>query len=126
MRAKVGDRYVMEELTKRGWLFGGESSGHIIALDRQSTGDGIVSALQVLAAVRDTGKTLAELLAGLELMPQVLINKRIEKGYDWKGNAAFVAAVAEGRENARGGARARADPPLRHGTSAPDHGGDGG
>ena len=105
VRAKVGDRYVMEELTKRGWLFGGESSGHIIALDRQSTGDGIVSALQVLAAVRDTGKTLAELLAGLELMPQVLINKRIEKGYDWKGNAAFVAAVAEAEKTLAGRGR---------------------
>lgn len=64
-----------------------------------------MSALQVLAAVRDTGKTLAELLAGLELMPQVLINKRIEKGYDWKGNAAFVAAVAEAEKTLAGRGR---------------------
>lgn len=93
VRAKVGDRYVMEELQARGWLFGGESSGHIIALDRQTTGDGIVSALQVLAAVKETGRTLSELMEGLVMMPQVLINKRIERGYDWKANAGFMAAV---------------------------------
>lgn len=93
VRAKVGDRYVMEELQARGWLFGGESSGHIIALDRQTTGDGIVSALQVLAAVKETGRTLSELMEGLVMMPQVLINKLIERGYDWKANAGFMAAV---------------------------------
>lgn len=95
VRAKVGDRYVMEELQARGWLFGGESSGHIIALDRQTTGDGIVSALQVLAAVKETGRTLSELMEGLVMMPQVLINKRIERGYDWKANAGFMAAVKD-------------------------------
>ena len=62
-RAKVGDRYVMERLLEKGWLYGGESSGHLIALDCQTTGDGIVSALQVLAAVVSSGKTLAELTA---------------------------------------------------------------
>lgn len=95
VRAKVGDRYVMEELQARGWLFGGESSGHIIALDRQTTGDGIVSALQVLAAVKETGRTLSELMEGLVMMPQVLINKRIERGYDWKANDGFMAAVKD-------------------------------
>lgn len=94
-RAKVGDRYVMEKLLEKGWLFGGESSGHLIALDCQTTGDGIVSALQVLAAVVASGKTLAELTADLSLMPQVLLNRRIPKGYDWKGNAAFAAALNE-------------------------------
>ena len=93
VRARVGDRYVMEELTSRGWLYGGESSGHIIALDRQTTGDGIVSALQVLAAVRSSGKTLAQLTADLELMPQALVNKRIPNGYDWRSNESFMAAV---------------------------------
>lgn len=93
VRAKVGDRYVMEALKERGWLFGGESSGHIIALDRQTTGDGIVSALQVLAAVKETGRTLSELMEGLVMMPQVLINKRIERGYDWRANERFMAAV---------------------------------
>ena len=92
-RAKVGDRYVMEKLLEKGWLYGGESSGHLIALDCQTTGDGIVSALQVLAAVVSSGKELAQLTADLQLMPQVLINRRIAKGYDWKGNEKFAAAI---------------------------------
>ena len=95
LRAKVGDRYVMEELLKKGWLFGGESSGHIIALDRQTTGDGIVSALQVLAAIRAQKKTLAELLEGLKLMPQVLLNTRVAKDYVWTEDEPFVKAVKE-------------------------------
>lgn len=105
VRAKVGDRYVMEELQARGWLFGGESSGHIIALDRQTTGDGIVSALQVLAAVKETGRTLSELMEGLVMMPQVLINKRIERGYDWKANAGFMAAVKDAEAKVAGTGR---------------------
>lgn len=105
VRAKVGDRYVMEELQARGWLFGGESSGHIIALDRQTTGDGIVSALQVLAAVKETGWTLSELMEGLVMMPQVLINKRIERGYDWKANAGFMAAVKDAEAKLAGTGR---------------------
>ena len=105
VRAKVGDRYVMEELQARGWLFGGESSGHIIALDRQTTGDGIVSALQVLAAVKETGRTLSELMEGLVMMPQVLINKRIERGYDWKANAGFKAAVKDAEAKLAGTGR---------------------
>ena len=105
VRAKVGDRYVMEELQARGWLFGGESSGHIIALDRQTTGDGIVSALQVLAAVKEPGRTLSELMEGLVMMPQVLINKRIERGYDWKANAGFMAAVKDAEAKLAGTGR---------------------
>lgn len=105
VRAKVGDRYVMEELQARGWLFGGESSGHIIALDRQTTGDGIVSALQVLAAEKETGRTLSELMEGLVMMPQVLINKRIERGYDWKANAGFMAAVKDAEAKLAGTGR---------------------
>lgn len=105
VRAKVGDRYVMEELQARGWLFGGESSGHIIALDRQTTGDGIVSALQVLAAVKEMGRTLSELMEGLVMMPQVLINKRIERGYDWKANAGFMAAVKDAEAKLAGTGR---------------------
>ena len=77
VRAKVGDRYVLEELKCKGWLYGGESSGHIIALDRQTTGDGIVSALQVLAAMRRNGKSLAELTADLKLLPQVLVTQNL-------------------------------------------------
>ena len=65
VRAKVGDRYVLEELSPRGWLLGGEGSGHLLALDKHTTGDGIVSALQVLQAVRTSGSTLAALLDGV-------------------------------------------------------------
>ena len=86
VRAKVGDRYVLEELEKRGWLLGGEGSGHLLALDKHTTGDGLVSALQVLQACVRSGKTLAELLADLTLFPQTLINVRLQPGYDWTAN----------------------------------------
>jgi phosphoglucosamine mutase len=87
VRAKVGDRYVLEELGKRGWLLGGEGSGHLLALDKHTTGDGLVSALQVLQACVRSGKTLAELLVGVELFPQTLINVRLQPGQNWKDNA---------------------------------------
>ena len=87
VRAKVGDRYVLEELEKRGWLLGGEGSGHLLALDKQTTGDGIVSALQVLQACMRSGQSLAELLADVTLFPQILINVRLKPGQDWKSNA---------------------------------------
>ena len=86
VRAKVGDRYVLEELEKRGWLLGGEGSGHLLALDKHSTGDGLISALQVLQACVRSGITLAELLAGVTLFPQVLINVRLKPGQDWVNN----------------------------------------
>ncbi|MFT3955271.1 MAG: phosphoglucosamine mutase [Piscinibacter sp.] len=92
VRAKVGDRYILEELAARGWQLGGEGSGHLLALDRHTTGDGIVSALQILQAVRRTGKTLAELLGGVTLFPQTLINVRLADGADWKKNAGLAAA----------------------------------
>ncbi len=93
VRAKVGDRYVLEELTARGWQLGGESSGHLLALDRHTTGDGIVSALQVLLAVRrGAGRTLAALLEGVTLYPQTMINVRLREGSDWKRNAALTDA----------------------------------
>lgn len=104
-RAKVGDRYVMELLKQKGWLYGGEGSGHLIALDCQTTGDGIVSALQVLSAVMRRQKSLKELCADLTLMPQVLINKRIEKGYDWQSNTDFMAAVENARKAVDGRGR---------------------
>ncbi|MDM0044338.1 phosphoglucosamine mutase [Variovorax dokdonensis] len=90
VRAKVGDRYVLEELDKRGWLLGGEGSGHLLALDRQTTGDGIVSALQVLQACVRSGKSVAQLLEGLVLFPQVLINVRLKPGQDWKSNDKLI------------------------------------
>jgi phosphoglucosamine mutase len=91
VRAKVGDRYVLEELIARGWQLGGEGSGHLIALDRHTTGDGIVSALQVLQAVRRSGRGLAQLLEGLSLFPQTLINVRLDGDADWKSNGRLAA-----------------------------------
>jgi phosphoglucosamine mutase len=89
VRARVGDRYVLEELTARGWQLGGESSGHLLALDRHTTGDGIVSALQVLQAVRRNGRNLAQLLEGVSLFPQTMINVRLTGGSDWKRDGAL-------------------------------------
>ena len=86
VRAKVGDRYVLEELEKHGWLLGGEGSGHLLALDKHTTGDGLISALLVLQAVQRSGKTIAQLLDGLTLFPQVLLNIRLAPGQDWKRN----------------------------------------
>lgn len=90
-RAKVGDRYVLEVMQERGWLFGGESSGHLLALDKHTTGDGIVSALQVLSALKRSGKSLAECCSELKLYPQTLINKKVTPGFDWTTNQAVVA-----------------------------------
>jgi phosphoglucosamine mutase len=84
VRAKVGDRYVLEELEKRNWLLGGEGSGHLLALDKHTTGDGIISALQVLQAVQRGGKTIAQILDGMTLFPQELINIRLKPGQVWK------------------------------------------
>ncbi|MBZ0126342.1 MAG: phosphoglucosamine mutase, partial [Rhodocyclaceae bacterium] len=84
VRAKVGDRYVLETLIERGWKLGGENSGHIICLDRHTTGDGIVSALQVLAALRLQQITLEQACAELTLYPQTLVNVRLPSGFDWQ------------------------------------------
>ncbi|MDP1693863.1 MAG: phosphoglucosamine mutase [Burkholderiaceae bacterium] len=94
VRAKVGDRYVLEELQARGWQLGGEGSGHLLALDKHTTGDGIVSALQVLQAVRSSGCSLAQILAPVTLFPQVLINVRVAAGSDHRSNAGLVEARA--------------------------------
>jgi phosphoglucosamine mutase len=90
-RAKVGDRYVLEVMKEKNWLFGGEGSGHLLALDKHTTGDGIVSSLQVLSALVRSGKTLAESCSELTLYPQTLINIRVPNGFDWTRNAAMVA-----------------------------------
>jgi phosphoglucosamine mutase len=95
VRAAVGDRYVLEKLRENGWLLGAEGSGHILSLDRHSTGDGIVSALLVLAAIQRSGKSLAELLHGVSLFPQKLINVRMKAGADWKGSDAIRRAVEQ-------------------------------
>lgn len=86
VRAKVGDRYVLEELHRRGWILGGEGSGHLLMLERHSTGDGLVSALQVLRACAASGRTVAEQLADVALFPQTLINVRLQPGQDWQSN----------------------------------------
>jgi phosphoglucosamine mutase len=95
IRAKVGDRYVLEELEKNNWLLGGESSGHLLALDKHTTGDGIISALQVLQAVQRSGKSLADLLGDMKLFPQELINVRLKPGQDWKANPKLAPAHSE-------------------------------
>lgn len=87
VRAKVGDRYVLEELEKNSWLLGGEGSGHLLALDKHTTGDGLISALQVLQACVRSGKSMAELLADVTLFPQILLNVRLQPGQDWKASA---------------------------------------
>lgn len=93
VRAAVGDRYVLEQLREHGWQLGAEGSGHILSLDRHSTGDGIVSALLVLAALKRSGKTLAQMLDGVTLFPQKLINVRMKPGADWKGSTSIRAAI---------------------------------
>jgi phosphoglucosamine mutase len=90
-RAKVGDRYVLEVMQERGWILGGEGSGHLLALDKHTTGDGIVSSLQVLSALRRSGKSLEACCSELQLYPQTLINKRVAPGFDWTKDAAMVA-----------------------------------
>ena len=91
VRAKVGDRYVLEEMAARGWLLGGEGSGHLLALDKHTTGDGIVSALQVLQAAQRARASLADLLAGVTLFPQTLLNVRLSSLAHWQTNTALAA-----------------------------------
>jgi len=91
VRTKVGDRYVLEELNARGWLLGGEGSGHLLALDKHTTGDGIVSALQIFKAIRRSGRSLPDLLDGVTLFPQTLINVRLGVGVDWNANPRLAA-----------------------------------
>ena len=91
VRAKVGDRYVLEELEKRGWLLGGEGSGHLLALDKHTTGDGLISALQVLQACVRSGKTIVQLLGDVVLFPQTLINVKLKVGQDWQSSNKLAA-----------------------------------
>ncbi|MEO5669992.1 MAG: phosphoglucosamine mutase [Ramlibacter sp.] len=118
VRAKVGDRYVLEELEKRGWLLGGEGSGHVLALDKHTTGDGLITALQVLTASVRNARTLAQLLAGVTLFPQTLLNVRLQDGQDWKTNKALASETrrAEAELNGHGRVLIRAsgtEPVLR-------------
>ncbi|RJX30826.1 MAG: phosphoglucosamine mutase [Oxalobacter sp.] len=90
-RAKVGDRYVLEELIERKWLLGGEGSGHILCLDKHTTGDGIISALQVLSVLRRNRSTLPQYTKELKLYPQALVNVKVPRGFKWQSNASMVA-----------------------------------
>jgi phosphoglucosamine mutase len=92
-RAAVGDRYVLEKLVEKDWQLGGENSGHIICLDKHTTGDGIVSALQVLHALRAEGQGLAQLCNGVRLYPQVLVNVKTRKGFDFEADEQIRAAL---------------------------------
>jgi phosphoglucosamine mutase len=116
VRARVGDRYVLEELERRGWILGGEGSGHLLALDKHTTGDGLISALQALQACVRSGKTMSELLSDVKLFPQVLINVRLAPGQDWKSNAQLAeqtrAVEAELGEQGRVLIRASGTEPL--------------
>jgi phosphoglucosamine mutase len=104
-RAAVGDRYVLEKMVENGWKLGGENSGHIICLDKHTTGDGIVSALQVLHAMRAEGRSLAELSAEVNLYPQVLVNVKIDRGFDFRDNAAVQAALRRTEASLQGNGR---------------------
>ncbi|MFO1391793.1 MAG: phosphoglucosamine mutase [Agitococcus sp.] len=95
VRAKVGDRYVMSALAKRGWMLGGEASGHIVCLDKTSTGDAIIAALQVLAAVVQSQQSLYELRQGMVKFPQQLINVKIAQKSDPMQHEVVVTAVKE-------------------------------
>lgn len=85
-RAAVGDRYVLEKLKQHDWMMGGESSGHLIFLDKHTTGDGIVAALQVLATIRRSGKGIRERLSNVQMYPQIQLNVRYKKPYDWQND----------------------------------------
>ena len=98
-RASVGDRYVLEMMQQQGWPLGGENSGHIICLDKHTTGDGIVAALQVLAVLRRQTQTLAEACADIVMYPQKLINVRLRPGADWRADAG-IRAASEAAERA--------------------------
>jgi len=124
-RAKVGDRYVLEMMQERGWPLGGENSGHIICLDKHTTGDGIIAALQVLAALAANRETLAEACADLAMYPQKLVNVRLPAGFDWKSDPGIQSSVtaAEGVLDGRGRVLLRpsgTEPLLRVMVEAPD------
>jgi phosphoglucosamine mutase len=104
-RAAVGDRYVLEKLVEKDWQLGGENSGHIICLDKHTTGDGIVSALQVLHALKAEGQGLAQLCNGVRLYPQVLVNVKVRKGFDFKSNARVQAALKSAETQLEGKGR---------------------
>jgi len=105
LRTNVGDRYVLESLQEKGWYLGGENSGHIICMDKHTTGDGIISALQILYALRDTNKTLAEFMRGVSLYPQRLINVKIPKMFNFNTDKAIKSIQQEAETDLSGNGR---------------------
>ena len=104
-RAKVGDRYVLELLQAKQWIIGGEGSGHLLCLDQHSTGDGTIAALQVLAAVQEKQKTLNDLLNGVEIYPQVLINVKTKPDYNWQNDLKLKTAITNTEQSLVGKGR---------------------
>ena len=104
-RANVGDRYVIERLQAKGWTLGGETSGHILCLDKHTTGDGIVSALQVLRALRESGESLDAMTADVESYAQVMINVPVTKGFKLDQCDAVKTAVAQAQTSLNGSGR---------------------
>ena len=104
-RAKVGDRYVLELLQAKQWIIGGEGSGHLLCLDQHSTGDGTIAALQVLAAVQEKQKTLNDLLNGVEIYPQVLINVKTRPDYNWQNDLKLKTAITNAEQSLLGKGR---------------------
>ena len=104
-RANVGDRYVLELLKKKGWIIGGEGSGHLLCLDQHSTGDGTIAALQVLAAMSQNKKSLSKLLDAVNVFPQVLLNVRYKSGYNWKSDESLVKQIQLVEEELRDSGR---------------------
>ncbi|HEY9278657.1 MAG TPA: phosphoglucosamine mutase, partial [Eoetvoesiella sp.] len=117
-RANVGDRYVLESMQRHGWLYGGESSGHLLCLDCHTTGDGIIAALQVLTGMSRSGETLAEQVADLKMYPQKMVNVPLQPGVQWDSHPGLTAArqSVEQKLNGRGRVLIRAsgtEPKLR-------------
>ena len=104
-RAKVGDRYVLELLQNKQWIIGGEGSGHLLCLDQHSTGDGTIAALQVLAAMQEKQKSLNDLLNGVEIYPQVLINVKTKPDYNWQNDLNLNTAITKAEQSLVGKGR---------------------
>ncbi len=104
-RAAVGDRYVLEMLLEKGWQLGGENSGHIVCLDKHTTGDGLISGLQVLDALTTAGETLAEACSDLRLVPQKLVNVPVKRGFDFRKSPEILQAVQRAEQQIRGRGR---------------------
>jgi phosphoglucosamine mutase len=104
-RAKVGDRYVLEAMQSRGWLYGGESSGHLLCLDCHTTGDGIIAALQVLRAMSHSGQSLPEMVSDLKMYPQKMINVPLAPGVQWQTHAGLATARAQVEQKLSGRGR---------------------